>query len=106
MFTYVPPLVLYISPVDTFFNETPVELEQIGFLFLFKLRCSVQCWNWRVGQNNRHCSDPGQLVGGEYIKTQLSCILFITLTTTCFGQCGPSSGHKNVYRGKLHRVRS
>jgi len=32
------------------------------------------------------------------------CILFIMLTTTCFGHCGPSSGHKNVYRGKLYRV--
>ena len=39
-----------------------------------------------------------------YIKTQLCCILFIMLTTTCFGHCGPSSGHKNVYRGKLYRV--
>jgi len=29
---------------------------------------------------------------------------FIMLTTTCFGPCGPSSGHKNVYRGKLYRV--
>jgi len=26
-------------------------------------------------------------------KTQLSCILFIMLTT-CFGHCGPPSGHK------------
>jgi len=34
-------------------------------------------------------------------KTGLSCILFIMLTT-CFGHCGPSSGHKNVYRGKLY----
>ena len=42
--------------------------------------------------------------GVGYIKTQLSCILFIMLTTTCFGRCGPSSGHKNVYRGKLYRV--
>jgi len=42
--------------------------------------------------------------GGGYVKTQLSCILFIMLTTTCFGHCGPYSGHKNVYRGKLSRV--
>ena len=27
---------------------------------------------------------------------------FITLTTTCFGHCGPSPGHKNVNRGKLY----
>jgi len=40
--------------------------------------------------------------GVGYVKTQLSCILFIMLT--CFGHCGPSSGHKNVYRGKLYRV--
>jgi len=39
-----------------------------------------------------------------YVKTQLSCILFIMLTTTCFGHCGPSSDHKNIYRGKLYRV--
>jgi len=39
--------------------------------------------------------------GVEYVKTQLSCILFIMLTTTCFGHCVPSSGHKNVYRGNL-----
>ena len=39
-----------------------------------------------------------------YVRTQLSCILFIVLTTTCFGNCGPSSGHKNVYRGKLYTV--
>ena len=42
--------------------------------------------------------------GVGYVTTQLSCILFIMLTTTCFGYCGPSSGHKNVYTGKLYRV--
>ena len=42
--------------------------------------------------------------GVGYVKTQLSFILFIMLTTTCFGHCGPSSGHKNIYRGKLYRV--
>jgi len=31
-----------------------------------------------------------------YVKTQLSCVLFIMLTTTCFGHCGPSLGHRNV----------
>jgi len=41
--------------------------------------------------------------GVGYVKTQMSCILFIMLTT-CFDHCGPSSGHKNVYRGKLYRV--
>jgi len=35
-----------------------------------------------------------------YVKTQLSFIPYIILTTTCFGHCGPSSGHKSVYRGK------
>ena len=40
-----------------------------------------------------------KLGGGEYIKTQLSCILFIRLTT-CFGHCGPSSGHKNIQWGE------
>ena len=39
--------------------------------------------------------------GVGYVKTQLSCILLIMLTT-CFGHYGPSSGHKNVYRGKLY----
>ena len=60
----------------------------------------------------------------EYVKTQLSCILlyyayddmfrplwaifrsqkyiytyiyYFVMLTTCFGHCGPSSGHKNVY---------
>ena len=42
--------------------------------------------------------------GVGYVKIQLSFILFIMLTTTCFGHCGPSSGHKNIYRGKLRRV--
>jgi len=42
--------------------------------------------------------------GVGYVTTQMSCILFIMLTTTCFGHRGPSSGHKNVYRGKLYRV--
>ena len=37
--------------------------------------------------------------GVGYVKTQLSCILFIVLMTTCFGHCGPSWGHKKVYRG-------
>jgi hypothetical protein len=32
------------------------------------------------------------------------CILFIMLTTTCFGRCGPSSGHRIVSRGKLYRI--
>ena len=39
----------------------------------------------------------------RYVKTQLSCVLFIMLTT-CFGHCGSSSGHKNVYREKVYRV--
>ena len=41
----------------------------------------------------------GQLIkeGVMYVTTQLSCILFIMLTTTCFGHCGASSGHK-IYR--------
>jgi len=45
-------------------------------------------------------------VGLGYVKTQLSCILFIMQTTTCLGHCGPSSGHKNVYTVKLYSVRS
>jgi hypothetical protein len=32
------------------------------------------------------------------------CILFIMLTTTCFGRCGPSSSHKIVSQGKLYRL--
>jgi len=34
----------------------------------------------------------------------VSCILLNMLMMTCFGHCGPSSGHKNIYRGKLYRV--
>ena len=37
--------------------------------------------------------------GVGYVKTQLSRILFIMLTTTCFGHCGLSSGHKKMYVG-------
>jgi len=29
---------------------------------------------------------------------------FFMLTTTYFGPCGPSSGHKNINRRKLYRV--
>jgi len=36
-------------------------------------------------------------------KHNCLCILFIMLTT-CFGHCGPSSGHKNV-RGELYSVK-
>jgi len=42
--------------------------------------------------------------GVGYIKTQLSCIIFI-MAATCFGHCGPSSGHKNTYRGKTIQSR-
>ena len=31
-------------------------------------------------------------------------ILFIMLSSTCFGHCGPSSRHKNVCWGKLYSV--
>jgi len=51
-------------------------------------------------------NEVGRRLGREvgYVKGQLSCILFIMLTSTCFGHCGSSSGQKNVYRGKLHTV--
>ena len=46
--------------------------------------------------------------GVGYVITQMSCILFIMLTTTCFGQCGPSSGHKMYieenYREYVHNI--
>jgi len=37
-------------------------------------------------------------------KHNCLCICFIMLTTTCSGHCGPSWGHKNLYRGKLYCV--
>jgi len=37
-------------------------------------------------------------------KHNCFCILFIR-PTTCFGHCGPSSGHKNIW-GKLYSIRS
>jgi len=45
-------------------------------------------------------------LGRGWSTSKHNCLLsyFIMLTTTCFGHCGPSSGHKNVYRGKLYRV--
>ena len=33
----------------------------------------------------------------RYVKTQLSCIPFIMLTTTCFDHCGPSSSQVHLY---------
>jgi hypothetical protein len=33
------------------------------------------------------------------------CILFIMPTTTCFGRCRPSSGHKLYHEGKLYRLK-
>jgi len=42
--------------------------------------------------------------GGGVSKHNCLVSYFITLTTTCFGHSGPSSGHKNLYRGKLYRV--
>jgi len=42
--------------------------------------------------------------GVRYVKHNCLVSYFIMLTTTCFGHCGPSSGHKNIYRGKLYRV--
>ena len=44
----------------------------------------------------------GQGVGTS--KHNCLCFCFIGLAT-CFDHCGPSSGHKNIYRGKLYRVR-
>ena len=44
-----------------------------------------------LGSNIRNVIREG--VG--YVKTQLSFILFIWLTTTCFGHSGLSSGHEN-----------
>ena len=39
-------------------------------------------------------------------KHSCLCILFIRLTT-CFGHCGPSSGHKNIYNEeKIHSLRT
>ena len=39
-------------------------------------------------------------------KHNCLCILFIRLTT-CFGHCGPSSGHKNVYNEeKIYSIRT
>ena len=37
-------------------------------------------------------------------KHNCLCILFITLATTCFGRCGPSSNHKILQWGKLYTV--
>ena len=39
---------------------------------------------------NRVLRKTREAVG--YVTTQLFCILFIILTTTCFDHCGPSSG--------------
>ena len=38
-------------------------------------------------------------------KHNCICILFIRLTT-CFGHCGPSSGHKDIYNEKIYSIRT
>jgi len=45
-----------------------------------------------------------QLGRGWVRQNTTVSILFIMLLTTCFGHCGPSSGHKKIYGGKLYRV--
>jgi len=43
--------------------------------------------------------------GGGYNKTQLSCILFIMLTTTCFGHCeGGPHWPKHVVISIINKV--
>ena len=57
-----------------------------------------QIWiNFMVGFCSQNCLVNTILIIEcvGYVRTQLSCILFIMLMTTCFGHCGPSSGHKN-----------
>ena len=68
----------------------------------WKCRTSIR---WEIPDLIFRCIIPVVLQaireGVGYVKTQLYCTLFIMLTT-CFGHCGPSSGHKNAYRGKLY----
>ena len=70
------------------------------------IRCPILSDSHKSRFDIRDKKENRNLGGGGmgYVKTQPSFILFIVLTTTCFGHCGPSSGHKNVYRGKLYRV--
>ena len=44
------------------------------------------------------------LRGVNTSKHKCLCMCFIRLTT-CFGNCGPSLGHKNIYRGKTIRCK-
>jgi len=61
----------------------------------------------RIDVQNSLAKTPEKQLGrgwGVRQKHNCLCILFIVLTTTCFGHRGPSSGHRNIYRGKLYRV--
>ena len=41
--------------------------------------------------------------GGGGVRQNKTAFILLIMLTTCFGHCGPSSGHKNVYRGNLYR---
>jgi hypothetical protein len=60
---------------------------------------SVVNSDYYAGKKGSLCKENAVIVreGVRYVRTQPSCVLFIMLMTTCYGHCGPSSGHKNVY---------
>ena len=68
--------------------------------------------DWTFEITNRKQEDEDEQLqttstsGRGWGTSKHNCLVsyFIMLTTTCFGHCGPSSGHKNVYTGKLYRV--
>jgi len=57
---------------------------------------------WRAGKMLPATKSYANQGGVGYVKTQTDFTKFITLTT-CFGCCGPSSGHKST-KGRLYIV--
>ena len=117
------------APKYSAFPSTPYQISEFNILIRYvcsfslgasSLLCYEQLWRgWSTSKHNRlvsyllcwrrHVSATvGHLqVTKIYIEenyTEYDHTYFIMLTTTCFGHCGPSSVHKNVYRGKLYRV--
>jgi len=62
------------------------------------LQLVVQCTGAAAWRQHLRCITPQAIQEGGWVtaKHTYLCILFIMLTATCFGQCGPSSGNKNI----------
>jgi hypothetical protein len=115
-------LVLFISTTTT----RCVTAQKSAVLFLFLKSELFQCprmasfskfrkkkqtnssWNrdrHRGKQQVQGLKSESVIWRSGYFQNTTKCNLFIMLTTTCFGQCWPSSGHKKYIGGKKITVR-